>query len=338
MEPNRPHAVVFAVKRSTFVTTSAAAATAAAFALRAPAFAAADMTLATPTGTLAGTLEVPATPGPAPVVLIIAGSGPTDRDGNTPLLPGKNDTLKQLALGLASRGVASVRYDKRGVGASAAAWCRSRPALRHLRRRRRGVDQRAARAEAVLARRRHRPQRGRADRHAGRCERAGRPLCVAEAPAGGADDHQDQVQQAARRSCRRSWRPRRSACSTQLAAGRTVSEVPPALATLYPARRAALLISWIKYRPRARDRRGAHAGCDRPRHGRRPSHARRRGRAPRRAWSSPVRRHRGDEPRPQTRARPVDRRSVIAGYTNPALQGTEPIVVDTVARIARGQT
>lgn len=70
--------------------------------------------------TLAGTLELPEGNGPFPVVLIVAGSGPTDRDGNSALLPGKNDSLKLLAGGLAARGIASVRYDKRGVGASTA--------------------------------------------------------------------------------------------------------------------------------------------------------------------------------------------------------------------------
>jgi pimeloyl-ACP methyl ester carboxylesterase len=78
--------------------------------------------LTTATGTLAGTLERPMwAAGNGPVVLLIAGSGPTDRDGNNPMLPGKNDALKQLALALALRGIASVRYDKRGIAASAAA-------------------------------------------------------------------------------------------------------------------------------------------------------------------------------------------------------------------------
>jgi pimeloyl-ACP methyl ester carboxylesterase len=55
------------------------------------------------------------------VVLLHAGSGPTDRDGNSPLLPGKNDALKQIALALSARGTATVRFDKRGIAASAAA-------------------------------------------------------------------------------------------------------------------------------------------------------------------------------------------------------------------------
>jgi len=52
---------------------------------------------------------------PSPVVLILAGSGPTDKDGNS-ALAGKNDSLKMLAEGLANEEIASVRYDKRGIG------------------------------------------------------------------------------------------------------------------------------------------------------------------------------------------------------------------------------
>lgn len=77
------------------------------------------MTLVTPTGTLYGTVTVPNGAPPYPVVLIIAGSGPTDRDGNSgPIHP---DTYKLLAAALAHDGVASLRYDKRGIAASAAA-------------------------------------------------------------------------------------------------------------------------------------------------------------------------------------------------------------------------
>jgi pimeloyl-ACP methyl ester carboxylesterase len=52
-----------------------------------------------------------------PVVLMIAGSGPTDRDGNSPLGV-HSDTYRMVASELAARGVASVRYDKRSTGAS----------------------------------------------------------------------------------------------------------------------------------------------------------------------------------------------------------------------------
>jgi uncharacterized protein len=79
------------------------------------------LTLDTPTGKLVGTLLLPPGNGVAPLVVIIAGSGPTDRNGNSPLLPGANNSLKMLADGLAARGIASLRYDKRGIGESAKA-------------------------------------------------------------------------------------------------------------------------------------------------------------------------------------------------------------------------
>ena len=76
--------------------------------------------LMTSTGTLYGTQIIPTSHLPTPVVLIIAGSGPTDRNGNGPLA-GENNSLKQLAEGLADHGIASIRYDKRGIGESSAA-------------------------------------------------------------------------------------------------------------------------------------------------------------------------------------------------------------------------
>jgi uncharacterized protein len=76
------------------------------------------LALRTPWGQLAGTLLVPHTPAPWSVALLIGGSGPTDRDGNNPLLEEPIDNLKRLAQGLAARGIASLRYDKRGVGDS----------------------------------------------------------------------------------------------------------------------------------------------------------------------------------------------------------------------------
>ena len=76
------------------------------------------VTLKTSTGTLYGTLELPDHSPPHHVTLIIPGSGPTDRDGNTALLPGRNDSLKLLAQALASEGIASLRIDKRMTGQS----------------------------------------------------------------------------------------------------------------------------------------------------------------------------------------------------------------------------
>ena len=71
-----------------------------------------------PQGALAGTM-VESTPG-VPVVLIIPGSGPTDRNGDNPYgITG--GVYRQLAVGLAARGIASVRVDKRGMFGSRAA-------------------------------------------------------------------------------------------------------------------------------------------------------------------------------------------------------------------------
>ena len=68
-------------------------------------------------GSLNGTLAVPDTRKPCPVLLMIAGSGPTDRNGNNPYGISAN-YLKMLADNLAQQGIASLRYDKRGIGAS----------------------------------------------------------------------------------------------------------------------------------------------------------------------------------------------------------------------------
>jgi pimeloyl-ACP methyl ester carboxylesterase len=78
-------------------------------------------TLPTEPGHLAGTLLTPEGSGPWPVVLILAGSGPTDRNGNATQFPGGNNSLKQLAEHLAADGVASLRVDKRGVAGSVTA-------------------------------------------------------------------------------------------------------------------------------------------------------------------------------------------------------------------------
>ena len=80
------------------------------------------ISLGTPTGEIQGRVMLPDVERP-PVVLIIAGSGPTDMDGNSLLgaVTLKNNSLKLLAEGLARRGIASLRYDKRGIASSAAA-------------------------------------------------------------------------------------------------------------------------------------------------------------------------------------------------------------------------
>lgn len=75
--------------------------------------------LKTETGTLEGTLLVPPEIQKPPVALIIAGSGPTDRDGNNAAM--KCNALKMLAVALHENGIATLRYDKRGLGQSSQA-------------------------------------------------------------------------------------------------------------------------------------------------------------------------------------------------------------------------
>lgn len=80
-----------------------------------------EITLNTPTGDIHGKLMLPENNTPCPLVIIIAGSGPTDMDGNSIGLGMTNNSLLYLAKELADNGIASVRYDKRGIGKSQAA-------------------------------------------------------------------------------------------------------------------------------------------------------------------------------------------------------------------------
>lgn len=80
-----------------------------------------DITLNTPTGDIHGKLMLPDGGTPCPVVLIIAGSGPTDMNGNSIGTGMTNNSLLYLAQELAASGIATVRYDKRGIGKSTAA-------------------------------------------------------------------------------------------------------------------------------------------------------------------------------------------------------------------------
>jgi dienelactone hydrolase len=68
-----------------------------------------DVTVGTAPWALPGTLTVPVGAGPFPAVVLVQGSGPNDRD-ETILA---NKPFKDLALGLGSRGIAVLRYEKR---------------------------------------------------------------------------------------------------------------------------------------------------------------------------------------------------------------------------------
>ncbi|MGE3489858.1 MAG: alpha/beta fold hydrolase [Vicinamibacterales bacterium] len=68
-----------------------------------------EVTVGTGQWALPGTLTMPVAFDPAPAVVLVHGSGPGDRDATV----GQIKQFKDLALGLASRGIAVLRYDKR---------------------------------------------------------------------------------------------------------------------------------------------------------------------------------------------------------------------------------
>jgi len=77
-----------------------------------------EVTVRTPAGhTLVGTLTRPRTSSRAPAVVTISGSGPQDRDSAIPILPGYRP-FRDIADTLSRRGIAVLRLDDRGTGAS----------------------------------------------------------------------------------------------------------------------------------------------------------------------------------------------------------------------------
>ena len=70
--------------------------------------------------TVAATVSVPDGAGPHPALVFIPGSGPTDRNWTSPLLPGTNGSAALLAEELAKTGFVVLRYDKRFTGPYAA--------------------------------------------------------------------------------------------------------------------------------------------------------------------------------------------------------------------------
>lgn len=68
-----------------------------------------EVTIGTGEWTLPATLTTPMGPGPFPALVLVHGSGPNDRDETI----GPNKPFKDLAGGLASRGIAVLRYEKR---------------------------------------------------------------------------------------------------------------------------------------------------------------------------------------------------------------------------------
>jgi pimeloyl-ACP methyl ester carboxylesterase len=194
---------------------------------------------------LHGTLLTP--DAPTAVAVILPGSGPTDRDGNSPLGVSAS-TYRLLAEGLAAQGIATVRIDKRGIAASAAAG----PAEVDLRFDAYAADARAWAAEAA--------------------SRAGLPcawlighsegaLVALKAVEGGDDKICGLIllsgagrpagvvirEQLA--TLPEPMNTQAFAALTQLEAGRTVGDTPPALAALFRPSVQPYLISWLPLDP-----------------------------------------------------------------------------------------
>lgn len=206
-----------------------------------------EVTLPAQPAPLHGTLLMPENA--SAVAVILPGSGPTDRDGNSPLGVSAS-TYRLLAEGLADQGVATLRIDKRGLGASAAAG----PAEADLRFDAYAAD---ARAWAALA-----------------ADRAGQPCAWLIGHSEGAlvalkavDGEDDKVcglillsgagrpagvvirEQLA--ALPEPLKAEALAVLTELEAGRTVADPPAALAALFRPSVQPYLISWLPLDPAA---------------------------------------------------------------------------------------
>jgi hypothetical protein len=200
-------------------------------------------------GVLSGTLLVPPSPARAPVVLLIAGPGPTDRDGNPIGLPGKSNSLKLLAESLAAEGIATLRYDKRGIG-------RSRGV---------GLTESQLRFEMMVEDAAALTSYLRNDEHfstvtvaghsegsligmlAARAARADGFISIAGPARRGSDIIRDQLRPQAG-MVPGLWDASETILS-RLEAGSTVADVPAELTSLYRASVQPYMISWLRYTP-----------------------------------------------------------------------------------------
>jgi pimeloyl-ACP methyl ester carboxylesterase len=167
--------------------------------------------------------------------------------GNGPVAQARNDSLKLLAAALADAGFASVRYDKRGIGASRAAG----PAESALR-----FDTYVDDAVAWIAKLKSDPRFGRIA-VIGHSE--GSLIGMLAARRGGADAFVSiagpaQAAGAVLRGQLAGKLPPDLAASSErilagLEQGKTDADVPPALAALYRPSVQPYMISWLKYTP-----------------------------------------------------------------------------------------
>ena len=209
------------------------------------------VTLSTDTGEIHGTLSVPDNASRT-AVLIIAGSGPTDRNGNSSVTGIATNAYKMLADSLAARGYASLRYDKRGIAASATAGADESQLTFEA-----YIDDAAAWAEWLAADERF-------DRVvlAGHSEgglialvaakRSDKVVAVVTLAGVG-----ESIDATLRRQLGTQPEPYRSECMRiidELKAGRTVSDPMPELAALFRPSVQPFLISQMRYEPSAEAR------------------------------------------------------------------------------------
>lgn len=206
-----------------------------------------NIVLHTSTGDIHGLLLVPEQEAPCPVVLIIAGSGPTDMDGNTVGSNYNNNSLKMFAESLAQRGIASLRYDKRGIAKSASAGCKEEDLrFEHY------IDDAVAWIEKlngdnrfnriVIAGHSEGSLIGMIASHKSRFTDAYISIAGCGSPAYEIIEEQlgRQPEQVRREA---------AAINSELREGRTVEDVPGYLAALYRKSVQPYLISWFRYDP-----------------------------------------------------------------------------------------
>jgi uncharacterized protein len=201
--------------------------------------------LKTATGDIEGTLELPATT-PCPVALIIAGSGPTDRNGNS-AMGVRPDSYELLANALAADGIATLRYDKRGIAASQAA----------------GPKEEDLRFEMYIADAAGWVRQLRADKRFTTVTVVGHSegsligmIAARQASADGYVSLEGASEPAAdilRTQLKAQLTPEMMAETEKvlesLEAGKTVAQTPPALAALFRPSVQPYLISWFRYDP-----------------------------------------------------------------------------------------
>ena len=206
-----------------------------------------DVFLKTATGMLWATQAQPPSAVHGPVAVILAGSGPTDRNGDGPSM--HTDTYKMLAAGLAAQGVTSFRTDKRGVGESVSA----------------AVSESDLRIQNYAADARAWADEARARTGApcvwliGHSEGALLAELTAQNPAGicglvlisGAGRKAGDVLREQLGSLPEPLKAKAYDIIGQLEAGHTVAQVPPQLAALFRPSVQPYLISWLAIDPAA---------------------------------------------------------------------------------------